>query len=155
MTDLTSTIPQPEIERAVGQIISIAGYRRLTRDGAPWWQSGGKTPERKNGRGRSPEPTGRFLTQFLWALQGLNPRFPPCEIKQRALPPATSRNQSREIKPKAQPGRPCGYERVVAGEGGFGRQDCGNGTHSSVVLADHADGHQPAANDHLEIPSGE
>jgi integrase len=54
MTDLYSTIPQPEIERAVGQIISIAGYRRLTRDGAPWWQSGGTTPERENGQSALP-----------------------------------------------------------------------------------------------------
>jgi hypothetical protein len=54
MTDLYSTIPQPEIERAVGQIISIAGYRRLARDGAPWWQSGGKTPERENARSALP-----------------------------------------------------------------------------------------------------
>jgi integrase len=50
MTDLYSTIPQPEIERAVGKIISIAGYRHLPRDGASWWESGGKEPRNENGQ---------------------------------------------------------------------------------------------------------
>jgi integrase len=50
MTALYSTIPQPEIEKAVGKIISLAGYRRVIRDSAPWWESGGKDPKTKNGQ---------------------------------------------------------------------------------------------------------
>ena len=52
-SELYSTIPQPEIEQAVGKIISIAGYRKLRRDSAPWWESGGKDPERENGQSAS------------------------------------------------------------------------------------------------------
>ena len=53
MSELYSTIPQPEIEQAVGKIISMAGYAKLRRDSAPWWKSGGKDPERENGQSAS------------------------------------------------------------------------------------------------------
>ena len=53
MSELYSTIPQPEIEQAVGKIISIAGFSKLRRDSAPWWESGGADPERENGQSAS------------------------------------------------------------------------------------------------------
>ena len=52
MPELYSTSPQPEIERAGGKIISIAGYRKLRRDSALWWESG-KDPRRENGQSAS------------------------------------------------------------------------------------------------------
>jgi hypothetical protein len=32
------------------KIISIAGYRHVPRDGASWWESGGKEPRNENGQ---------------------------------------------------------------------------------------------------------
>ena len=45
MSDLYSTVPQREIQAAVGAVISLAKYRDLLRDGASWWESGGKGVE--------------------------------------------------------------------------------------------------------------
>ena len=36
MSDLYSTVPQKEIQAAVGAVISLAKYRELLRDGASW-----------------------------------------------------------------------------------------------------------------------
>jgi integrase len=49
MSDLYSTVPQREIQAAVGAVISLAKYRELLQDGASWWESGGKAPETDNG----------------------------------------------------------------------------------------------------------
>jgi hypothetical protein len=49
MSDLYSTVPQREIQAAVGTVISLAKYRDLLQDGASWWESGGETPETDNG----------------------------------------------------------------------------------------------------------
>ena len=38
MSDLYSTVPQREIQAAVGAVISLAKYRELLRDGAKWWE---------------------------------------------------------------------------------------------------------------------
>lgn len=50
MSDLYSTVPQKEIQAAVGAVISLAKYRELLRDGASWWESGGKGPRNENGQ---------------------------------------------------------------------------------------------------------
>ena len=49
MSDLYSTVPQREIQAAVGAVISLAKYRELLQDGASWWESGGEAPETENG----------------------------------------------------------------------------------------------------------
>jgi hypothetical protein len=49
MSDLYSTVPQREIQAAVGAVISRTKYRELLQDGASWWESGGKAPETENG----------------------------------------------------------------------------------------------------------
>jgi integrase len=48
MSDLYSTVPQREIQAAVGAVISLAKYRELLQDGASWGESGGKAPETDN-----------------------------------------------------------------------------------------------------------
>jgi hypothetical protein len=45
MSDLYSTVPQQEIQAAVGAVISLAKYRELLRDGASWCESGVKGGE--------------------------------------------------------------------------------------------------------------
>ena len=45
MSELYSTVPQREIQAAVGAVISLSRYRELLQDGASWWESGGKGPE--------------------------------------------------------------------------------------------------------------
>jgi integrase len=55
MSELYSTVPQREIQAAVGAVISLAKYRELLRDGASWWESGGKgTQLRHNRPGNAP-----------------------------------------------------------------------------------------------------
>ena len=49
MSDLYSTVPQREIQAAVGAVISLAKYRELLRDGASWWEGGGQRPQTANG----------------------------------------------------------------------------------------------------------
>jgi hypothetical protein len=49
MSDLYSTVPQREIQAAVGAVISLAKYRELLQDGASWWESGGKGPANDTG----------------------------------------------------------------------------------------------------------
>jgi hypothetical protein len=85
MSDLYSTVPQKEIQAAVGAVISLAKHRELLRDGASCWESGGK--------GGKSETATREISQvavFLWALKGLNLRLPPCEDDERAFPPVTA-----------------------------------------------------------------
>jgi hypothetical protein len=40
MSELYSTVGQKEIQRAVGKVISMAGYRRLTLPGEPGYAVG-------------------------------------------------------------------------------------------------------------------
>jgi hypothetical protein len=49
MSNLYSTVPQREIQAAVGAVISLAKYRELLQDGASWWESGGKGPQTADG----------------------------------------------------------------------------------------------------------
>jgi hypothetical protein len=49
ISELYSTVPQREIQAAVGAVISLAKYRELLQDGASWWESGGKGPQTANG----------------------------------------------------------------------------------------------------------
>jgi hypothetical protein len=53
MSQLYSTVGQKEIERAVGKVISMAGYRRLTLSEAGGYASG--MPEEKRPSERQPE----------------------------------------------------------------------------------------------------
>jgi integrase len=51
MSELYSTVPQREIQAAVGAVISLARYRDLMQDGASWCESGGKPSSNENGHG--------------------------------------------------------------------------------------------------------
>jgi hypothetical protein len=42
MSELYSTIPQMEIQAAVAAVISVAKYKEIMGDSAPWWESGVK-----------------------------------------------------------------------------------------------------------------
>ena len=95
---------------------TFVGARQRSKDGGATWTavtSGWSLPylEDETGRLFAPNRMGGFSISTD-------------EIERGASPPAPSRNQSPEIKPEAQPGRPCGYERVVAkvvaGEGLWG-----------------------------------
>ena len=55
MSDLYSTVPQKEIQAAVGAVISLAKYRELLRDGASWWESGGNGGKRNGHPGKPPK----------------------------------------------------------------------------------------------------
>jgi hypothetical protein len=59
MSELYSTVPQREIQAAVGAVISLAKYRELMRDSASWWESGGKG-EKTETATRETIPSGRF-----------------------------------------------------------------------------------------------
>ena len=59
MSDLYSTVPQKEIQAAVGAVISLAKYRELLRDGASWCESGVKAGETETAT-RESLPSGRF-----------------------------------------------------------------------------------------------
>jgi len=52
MSELYSTVPQREIQAAVGAVISLAKYRELLRDGASWWE---RSKKRNGHPGRSPK----------------------------------------------------------------------------------------------------
>ena len=68
MSDLYSTVPQKEIQAAVGAVISLAKYRELLRDGASWWESGGKGGETETAT-RESLPSGRFSV----GVEGIEP----------------------------------------------------------------------------------
>jgi hypothetical protein len=54
-TDLHSTVPQLEIQAAVGAVISLANYRELMQDNSKWWdRRKTETATREN------LPSGRF-----------------------------------------------------------------------------------------------
>jgi integrase len=59
MSELYSTVPQREIQAAGGAVISLAKYRELLRDGASWWESGGKNAKSETAT-RENLPSGRF-----------------------------------------------------------------------------------------------
>ena len=61
MSDLYSTVPQREIQAAVGAVISLAKHRELLQDGASWWESGGKAAETESGQPRDCAVSGRFF----------------------------------------------------------------------------------------------
>src|SRR6185312_14048834 len=58
MSELYSTVPQREIQAAVGAVISLAKYRELLRDSASWWESGGKGGKSETAT-RETLPSGR------------------------------------------------------------------------------------------------
>ena len=68
MSDLYSTVPQREIQAAVGAVISLAKYRELMRDGASWWESGGKN-EKTETATRETVPSSRFSV----GVEGIEP----------------------------------------------------------------------------------
>ena len=68
MSDLYSTVPQKEIQAAVGAVISLAKYRELLRDDASWWESGGKGGETETAT-RESLPSGRFSV----GVEGIEP----------------------------------------------------------------------------------
>ena len=68
MSDLYSTVPQKEIQAAVGAVISLAKYRELLRDGASWWESGGKGGKTETAT-RENLPSGRFSV----GVEGIEP----------------------------------------------------------------------------------
>src|SRR4051812_38182125 len=68
MSDLYSTVPQKEIQAAVGAVISLAKYRELLRDGASWWESGGKGGKSETAT-RETLPSGRFSV----GVEGIEP----------------------------------------------------------------------------------
>ena len=68
MSDLYSTVPQKEIQAAVGAVISLAKYRELLRDGASWWESGGKGGKSETAT-RESVPSGRFSV----GVEGIEP----------------------------------------------------------------------------------
>jgi hypothetical protein len=76
MSELDSTVPQREIQVAVGAVISLAKSCELMRDNAPWWE--GEKAKRPPGKPSQ-------VAVFLWALKGLNLRLPPCEHENNAL----------------------------------------------------------------------
>jgi hypothetical protein len=79
MSDLYSTVPQREIQAAVGAVISLAKYRDLLLDDPRHVHRGvkvvGKPPRAKYDH---PKMHSKW-PYLLWALQGLNLRLPPCE----------------------------------------------------------------------------
>jgi len=77
MSELYNTVPQREIQAAVGAVISLAKYRELLRN---------RRAENRNGH------PGKFRKWpfFWWALKGLNLRLPPCEDEQWAFLPVTA-----------------------------------------------------------------
>ncbi len=68
MSDLYSTVPQKEIQAAVGAVISLAKYRELLRDGASWCESGVKAGETETAT-RESLPSGRFSV----GVEGIEP----------------------------------------------------------------------------------
>jgi integrase len=68
MSDLYSTVPQKEIQAAVGAVISLAKYRELLRDGASWGESGGKGGKTETAT-RENLPSGRFSV----GVEGIEP----------------------------------------------------------------------------------
>jgi hypothetical protein len=75
------TIAQPEIEQAVGKIISIAGFGKLRRDSAPWWESGGADPERENGQSASASQPAVIRQEKVSGRRDFNPRRPPWQVE--------------------------------------------------------------------------
>ena len=68
MSDLYSTVPQREIQAAVGSVISLAKYRELMRDSASWWESGGKDGKTETAT-RADALSGRFSV----GVEGIEP----------------------------------------------------------------------------------
>jgi integrase len=68
MSELYSTVPQREIQAAVGAVISLAKYRELMRDGASWWESGGKDGKTETAT-RETVPRSRFSV----GVEGIEP----------------------------------------------------------------------------------
>ena len=68
MSDLYSTVPQREIQAAVGAVISLAKYRELMRDSASWWESGGKNGKTETAT-RETVPSSRFSV----GVEGIEP----------------------------------------------------------------------------------
>jgi len=73
MSDLYSTVPQREIQAAVGAVISLAKYRELLlgepRHSASWCESGGKTSESE---ARPPENTLQVAVTIV-GVEGIEP----------------------------------------------------------------------------------
>jgi hypothetical protein len=65
MSELYSTVPQREIQAAVGAVISLAKYRELMRDSASWW-------ERRKNRNRPPRKASQVAV-FLVGVVGIEP----------------------------------------------------------------------------------
>ncbi|HZL18583.1 MAG TPA: tyrosine-type recombinase/integrase [Polyangia bacterium] len=68
MSDLYSTIPQREIQAAVGAVISLAKYRELLRDTASWCESGVKDGKTETAT-RADALSGRFSV----GVEGIEP----------------------------------------------------------------------------------
>ena len=68
MSDLYSTVPQREIQAAIGAVISLAKYRELMRDGASWWESGGK-----DGKTETATPESSVSGRFSVGVVGIEP----------------------------------------------------------------------------------
>ena len=68
MSELYSTVPQREIQAAVGAVISLAKYRELMRDSASWWESGGKS-----GKGETATPESSVSGRSSVGVEGIEP----------------------------------------------------------------------------------